>query len=123
MDDALPPAEAPPASTVASSTAASMPCELIVTSPEGPTGNPGPAPAARDPNWGRVATGTVHAYDTTQGPQAPTATFLVPPQDRYKPTSVGKKKSSFLITREDLEGRGEAWDSGSDEDAADPQPM
>lgn len=36
------------------------------------------------------------------------AGLLKVPGDRYKPTSLGRKKSSFLVTEEDLGERGES---------------
>uniref|UniRef100_A0A7S4GL49 Uncharacterized protein n=1 Tax=Eutreptiella gymnastica TaxID=73025 RepID=A0A7S4GL49_9EUGL len=75
------------------------------------------APSNKDPNWGRVATGTYYAYDTSQAPAAPPSQHLGIPQDRYKPTSVGKKKSSFFLTREDLAERGEEYHEDEPEDA------
>ena len=78
---------------------------------------PRTAPSNKDPNWGRVATGTYYAYDTSQAPAAPPSQHLGIPQDRYKPTSVGKKKSSFFLTREDLAERGEEYHEDEPEDA------
>eukprot|EP00668_Euglena_longa_P035113 GGOE01045101.1.p3 GENE.GGOE01045101.1~~GGOE01045101.1.p3 ORF type:complete len:133 (-),score=26.37 GGOE01045101.1:413-781(-) len=97
-------------------------CGLVITQEEN-RGRGGPnGEEAKDKHWGRVATGTFHAYDTSLAPQPAPSLFLGVPQDRYKPSSVGKQKSSFLITREDLAARGEAVDGFSD-DEEEPQPM
>mmetsp|Transcript_151298 Transcript_151298/g.264336 ORF Transcript_151298/g.264336 Transcript_151298/m.264336 type:complete len:132 (-) Transcript_151298:817-1212(-) len=62
----------------------------------------------KDPNWGRVATGTYHAYENRDTEVSDAAGLLKVPGDRYKPTSLGRKKSSFLVTEEDLAERGES---------------